>query len=265
MPPLFYLGLVPVLSLLVIHVLWISDSRNAPGHNAGPHVVGVLVVLGALGVAGAWQVVAAMNDDGAEHKPELRDTQTIEASLAYKKEKTKQPQKPHEAPPPPEKQEGIAHDQTKKPDKPREERKDPPRPTPPDNRPLEERFHHPTDDDDPGKPVTTIGDFNGSEHGFATETKGDPYFQALLADMQYTVPEAAKDEGTPIGCIHLTPEGKIPETKFMQQTSGDYQTAANLALKQLQQTRNADPKPVPDKLLPLTTKWLCFKFSVGAQ
>jgi hypothetical protein len=264
MPPLFYLGLVPVLSLLAIHVLWISDSRNAPDHNTMPHVVGVVIVLVVLGGAGAWQVARASDDD-SDHKPELKDMQTIEASLAYKKTKTTQPQKQHDEPPPVQKQEGIRRDDTKKVDPKPEEKKDPPKPTTPDNRPLEERFHHPTDDNDPGKPVTKIGDFNGSEHGFATETKGDPYFQALLADMEYTVPEAAKDEGTPVGCIHITPEGKIPDTMFMQQTAGDYQTAANLALKQLQKTRNADPKPVPDKLLPLTTKWLCFKFSVGAQ
>jgi hypothetical protein len=254
-----------VLSLLVIHLLWFSDSRNAPDHNTAPHVIGVAAVLIALGGAAAWQVMRS-GDDGNEHKPELRDMQTIEASLAYKKTKTTQPQKQHDEPPPVQKQEGIRRDDTKKADpKPPDKKDDPPKAAPPDNRPLEQQFHHATDDDDPGKPITKIGDFNGSEHGFATETKGDPYFQALLADMEYTVPEAAKDEGTPVGCIHLTPEGKIPDTMFMQQTSGDYQTAANLALKQLQKTRNADPKPVPDKLLPLTTKWLCFKFSVGAQ
>ncbi len=128
---------------------------------------------------------------------------------------------------------------------------------------LEQKYKHSTDDDAPGKPVTQIGDFNGSEHGFATDTKGDPYIQALLADMQVDVPTNAKDDGTPVGCIQLTPDGKIPKTWMMQPTSGDYTSWAEQELKKLETARNEKPIPVPDKLLPLTTKWLCFKFTVA--
>jgi hypothetical protein len=265
MSPLFYLGLIPTLSLLVIHIMWISDSRNTPGSSAAPHVIGVVIVLLVLGGAAAWQVITTLRDDAADHKPPLQEMQTIEASLAVKKTKVTQPQKPHEEPPPPVKPEGVSHDDKKKPDpKPPEEKKDPPKPNQPvDNRPLDQRFPHAHDDDTKGTPVTQIGDFNGSEHGFATETKGDPYIQALLADMQVDLPQDAKDTGTPVGCIHITPEGRIPDTMFMEQTSGAYQTWAQLELKQLKDARNKEPKPVPDKLLLLTTKWLCFKFTVA--
>lgn len=268
MSPLFYIGIIPVLSLLVIHLMWMSDAKASPDrNNSAQHVVGIVIVLLVLGGATAWQIASTWLADDEPSKPQLQDMQTIEASLAVKKTKVTQPQKHFKEPDPVVKPEGVSHDEDKKVEPPKEDKKDPPKNAKPEDiKDLEKKYHHSNDDDDPtGKPITNIGDFNGSEHGFATETKGDPYFQALLADMEYTVPDAAKDEGTPVGCIHLTPDGKIPETMFMTQTSGDYQTAADLALKQLQKTRNADPKPVPDKLLAVTTKWLCFKFTVGAQ
>nr|HEX4318280.1 hypothetical protein [Kofleriaceae bacterium] len=269
MSPWFYIGIIPVLSLLVIHLMWMSDAKASPDRSHGAHhVIGVVIVLVVLVTATGWQIVTSIGDDGSDHKPPLQEMQTIEASLAVKKTKVTQPQKHFKEPDPVLKKEGVSHDENKKVDPPKDEKKDPPKPNqkPEDIKDLEHKFHHPNDEDDPaGKPVTNIGDFNGNEHGFATETKGDPYFQQLLADMQYTVPAASKDEGTPVGCIHLTPDGKIPETMFMEQTTGDYQTAADLALKQLQKTRNANPIEVPDKLKPLTTKWLCFKFTVAAQ
>src|SRR5579883_957173 len=116
MSPLFYLGLIPTLSLLVIHVLWISDRRNTPDHNVTPHVVGVVIVLLVFGGAGAWQLVASLRGDADDHKPPMQEMQTIEASLAMKKTKVTQPQKPHEEPPPPVKKEGVSNDENKKPD-----------------------------------------------------------------------------------------------------------------------------------------------------
>src|SRR5262249_52103405 len=116
-----------------------------------------------------------------------------------------------------------------------------------------------------GAPTTNPGgDFNGSEKGFAPESKGDPFFGRLRADMNFQFPEIAKAQSIPIGCIHLQPDGKIAGIKFDQQGDDDLQTAAEAALKELQKIRNQNPEPVPTYLLQITSKWLCFKFSVSS-
>ena len=60
----------------------------------------------------------------------------------------------------------------------------------------------------------------------------------------------------------MLPDGKIIDSKWIKNTGDDLQTAAEAAIAQLTKTRNANPDPVPTHLLSLTTKWLCFKFSV---
>lgn len=271
MPIIAWLTIVPAISLIVIHLMWWSDSRKSPDHNVVQHVLALVVGIVLLGGGVTASVVASEGEAKADDKSDMKDMQVIEASLAMKKEKKKvQPQKEFREPDPVKKPDGVSHDEKKKveekkkdEEKPKPQHKDDP---PIDPKDLKDRFKHPTDDDQPvGKPITNIGEFNGSEHGFAAVTKGDPYLQALLADMAYTPPAIAKDEGTPVGCIHITPEGRIPETKFMESTTGDFQTAAEIALAQLKKTRNDNPKAVPDNLLPLTTKWLCFKFTAAAQ
>ncbi len=194
------------------------------------------------------------------HEPELKEMETIEASLAYRKTPMKQPQKRLKAADPIEKPEGVSHDETKKPVEKKEEEK---KPKKDDQDPLA-KFKHPQDDDDSptGKPVTDIGQFNGSEKGFAEDTKGDPWMQQLVADMNFNPPEISKGNGVPVGCIHLTPDGKISETKFFVNTGDDLQTAAEAAIDGLKKTRNAKPVEVPTHLLSITTKWLCFKFNV---
>ena len=181
----------------------------------------------------------------------------IEASIAYSKTPTKIPQKkfrqPDEVKP-----EGVTHDENKKPDE--QKKKEP------DKKPdLSDitKFKHGGDDDDPvGKPTTDPGKFNGDENGYAEETKGDPWLGKLRGDMKYQPPEIARGNDAPIGCIHLTPDGKIVDSKWVKNTGDDLQTAAEAAIAQLTKTRNANPDPVPTHLLSLTTRWLCFKFTV---
>jgi len=186
----------------------------------------------------------------------------IEASIAYSKTPQKQPQKkfrqPDEVKP-----EGVSHDEQKKPDEKKPDEKKPDKK--PDISDLS-KFKHDTDDDTPvGKPTTDPGKFNGNEQGYAEETKGDPWLGKLRGDMQYTPPEISKGNDSPVGCIHLTADGKIVDTKWVKNTGDDLQTAAEAAIAQLTKTRNANPDPVPTHLLSLTTKWLCFKFTVQSQ
>jgi len=219
-------------------------------------IVGAVAIFAALSVPTLWLTNAA-----DAHQPELRDVTVIEASIAVRKQKVVQPQKQVRTPDAPVKPTGVNHD----------DKKDPPvDPKKPDEKSQHDdkpntdinRFQHGDPDDPAGKPVTTVGDFNGSEKGFGDVTKGDPWLGQLNADLRFTPPEIAKGDSVPVGCIHLTADGKIVDTKFDVKTDDDLQTAAEAALDGLKKLRNDHPVPVPDHLLPLTTKWLCFKFSV---
>lgn len=194
--------------------------------------------------------------------PILKDQQVIEATIAYRKTPQKQPQK-KTAPPPVEKPEGVSRDENKKPVEPKKEEKKP-QAKPDPNNPFGEFTRH-SDDTGP-QTQPDIGDFNGSEKGFAPESKGDPFFGRLRADMNFTFPEIAKAASTPIGCIHLQPDGRIKDITFDPPIGvtgdGDLQIAAEKALGELKKTRAANPEPVPTHLLSITSKWLCFKFSV---
>lgn len=185
----------------------------------------------------------------------------IEASIAYSKTPQKQPQKKIVAPDV-EKPEGVNRDEKKKPDEKKPDDKKPDKK--PDLSDIS-KFHHSDDDDQVGKPTTDPGKFNGNENGYAEETKGDPWLGKLRGDMQYQPPEIAKGNDAPVGCIHLTADGKIVDTKWIKNTGDDLQTAAEAAIDQLKKTRNANPDPVPTHLLSLTTRWLCFKFTVSSQ
>ena len=88
-------------------------------------------------------------------------------------------------PEPPPKPEGVSHDENKVPEPPKPE--EPKKPVPKDQPPvdLSKKFKHTTDDDaQPGAgPATDIGQFNGSEKGFAPINAGNPYWQQLVADL----------------------------------------------------------------------------------
>jgi hypothetical protein len=222
----------------------------------------VVSVLGtAVLVAALFAPLVVFANAGSAKKPD-DNLVAIEASIAYSKTPQKQPQKKLKAPEE-VKPEGVSHDLDKKPeDKKPDDKK-------PDKKPdLSDitKFHHDDDDDAPaGKPTTDPGKFNGNEQGYAEETKGDPWLGKLRGDMQYTPPEIAKGDDAPVGCIHITADGKIVDSKWIKNTGDDLQTAAEAAIAQLTKTRNANPDPVPTHLLSLTTKWLCFKFTVSSQ
>lgn len=204
---------------------------------------------------------------GADDTPPLMEMEQIEASLAYKKPNApKQPQKVKQAPNPEVKPDGVSRDENKKVD---DKKPDPLKEEKPSKivDPLA-KFHRPQDDDtDTGKPMESIGAFDGSEFGVGDVTKGDPYFQRLVVDLAWAAPELAKSGAdAPIGCIHITADGKIPETKFKDKGDDDIAVLAEAALSELKKKRNKDPEEVPTHLLKaLTTKWVCFKFTAKSS
>jgi hypothetical protein len=224
----------------------------------------VVSVFGAAVLVAALVVpTVVMGSEGIVDAPPLQEQQVIEATIAYRKTPQKQPQKKMQNPEV-EKPEGVSRDENKKPV---DEKKDEKKPAKTEENPFG-KFTRPSDDD-VGKPTTTPdGDFNGSEKGFAPESKGDPFFGRLRGDMNFTFPEIAKGESIPVGCIQLLADGKIKAFTFDRPigTPGedDIQIAAEAALKELQKTRAQNPEPVPTHLLSITSKWLCFRFSKPA-
>jgi hypothetical protein len=222
--------------------------------------------LGAVLLTAALCVpTVLMGNSIADTGPALDDMESIEASLAYKKPNApKQPQKVKQAPNPEVKTEGVSRDENKKVEEKKDEKKDEKKK--PDEKvdPLAKYRRDQDPDTDVGKEQENVGSFDGSQFGMGEVTKGDPYFQRLVVDLAWAAPELAKAGAEPpVGCIQLTKEGKIPQTTFKVQGDGDLQPLAENALKELKKKRNETPEEVPTHLLrALTTKWVCFKFTV---
>jgi len=230
--------------------------KNAEMHMLA--ALGATLLSAALVVPTVWFTSAR-----ASSGPPLGEMETIEASLAYKKPNApRQPQKQKQAPNPVVKPDGVSRDETKK--------VDDKKPDPKDDKPSKDvdplaKFHRPQDDDTAtGTPTETIGAFDGSQFGIGDVTKGDPYFQRLVVDLAWAAPELARSGAeAPVGCIQLSADGKIPDTTFKVKGDDDVATLAETALSDLKKKRNKDPEQVPTHLLKaLTTKWVCFKFTV---
>jgi outer membrane biosynthesis protein TonB len=254
------------------------------GQLHGVAFVGTLVLGGALLLG---TVILADSSGDSTHMPELKEMVAIEASLARKSEKKKQPQKElkvPEPPPPPEvkppdpkvpdapvKPEGVSHDENKKPnpiDKPKVDKKPPPKKPAVDDKPVDiaKQFHHPSDDEPQAgaKPTTDIGQFDGSEKGFAPITTGNPYWQSLVADFHqvWEIPTISKVNGATVACFHIEPDGRIAESRI-DARSGDetLDDSVQRAMKATQKARNAAPQPVPTEQLGVIHKWVCFRFN----
>jgi hypothetical protein len=198
--------------------------------------------------------------------PDLSKLEAIEASVAYKKSTPqKQPQKQKKAPDPVVTPQGVSHDDQAKPiTKP-----DEPDKKPGDKPTLDDFKRKNTDEDlDVGKPVDPSSAFDEDRFGFANETKGDPYVQDLLLDLieaggEY--PALLDTAGVPIGCFHMSPDGKILDTLMREKSENDeLNDFAERALNGLKKKRNADPIAIPDKpgLQALMTEWTCFAFKL---
>lgn len=201
------------------------------------------------------------------HKPIIDDNmEAIEASVAFTKAPQKQPQKKFRTPDPVEKPTGVSHDEKAKPV---EKKNEPPKKDPkPDEKDPFKKFQHPTDDsEDPvGKPTTDPGVFNGSERGWASETKGHPFFQKFAQDIHdnFTLPTISQSNGSPVGCFHITADGKIVDTKFENGGDPDLSRAAQDAIDAVKKLRNQNPIPVPTELLGAINRWICFRFNPNA-
>lgn len=226
------------------------------------HLVAAIgaVVVTALMVA-APLVYAAKSP--TQEGPNLADLEAIEASLAYKATTPpKQPQKKFREPEI-AKPEGVSRDETK----PVTSKPEEPKPKNPDLESEYEKLRRmrSSEDDPIGKPSETeLGAFDGSQFGFADESRGDPYFQALVREVldQWELPEIAQDSGTLVGCVQLAADGKIKDTLFKEKSAhSELNDSVERALALVKKQRSENPQPVPNHLLKAAiTKWVCFKF-----
>lgn len=226
----------------------------------GVAFVGTIVLGGTLFVTTLYLSQAIAVTTAAP--PPLQEMMTIEASLARKSEKKKQPQKELKAP---ElvKPEGVSRDETKPPI---EKKPEEPKRAKPTDEPIDlSKFRRPTDDDvQPGaEPTTDIGQFDGSKKGFAPINAGDPYWREFNADFRqvWEIPTISKVDGVAVGCFHIRPDGTIADTKF-ETPSGDeiLDDSVQRAMKVIQKARNDKPQPVPTEQLGVIRQWLCFRF-----
>ncbi len=223
--------------------------------------LGTAVITAVTGVAVWW---ADGRADAAKPKVDpYADMEVIDAALAEKAPaQVVQPQKKFRAPDP-VKPEGVSRDENAKP-------VDQPKDDPKDDVDVDAVLNRNRDDDDDLDvgPTTqpVVGAFDGSEDGWGDETRGDPYLGALKSELLrgWEFPEILSEVGTPIGCIHLEPDGTIPEFVLRERSgNAELDDSVERALKELQKKREKDPKPVPAHLVPKTRKWICYRMKVS--
>lgn len=230
---------------------------------------GVTLLVALVGGGGYY--ANASSQGGPPPRPPLAELEAMEVALAMKSEAPpkKLPDKPKQAPPPEVKVEGASRDPDRpvepEKDKKKEETKPPPKDLDEQMRKLREQRLRDDEDAEFGKPPPDQGTFDGSKYGWATESKGDPYLQKLVGDLLscWTYPRGLAEEGEPVGCMRLDPDGRITDTLFRTKSGNpDLDQSVERALKQLKELRNENPVAVPSQTLPATRKWICFKFIV---
>jgi hypothetical protein len=224
-------------------------------------IIGTAVLTAALSI-GVWKTSEWTGGGTANAAANpYADMEIIDASLAeLPKKPQQQPQKKFSNPEP-VKPLGVSRDENAKPaTKPDEQ--------PRTNTPSLDQFRRTDNEDDEplGKPdEQPVGAFDGSEFGFGDETKGDPYFGRLKADLlrNWEYPEILSDVGVPVGCIHMEPDGKIPEWELREKSgNAELDDSVERALDSLQKLRNKEPIEVPPHLIPKTRKWICWRMKV---
>lgn len=238
----------------------------------------VVAAIGAAVLSAALAVPTLfLAEAKSEHAPPLAEMEVIEASLAVKKTPQKQPQKKTQEKQTEVKPEGISRDEKKVVDQ-QACKKDSDCPagkaceegtckTPTkvakteDTDPLAKFRRNVDDESASGPAVSSVGAFDGSEHGFAEESRGHPFFQKIAGDFvqNFEYPKILEGESA-TGCIHLLADGTIAKLK-VDPKSGEatLDDAVERALKKMQQARQANPQPPPIELLKqATTRWICF-------
>ncbi len=230
---------------------------------AGVGTLFITSIAIAIAIKGGDISLFGRSGGGGERDKSIEDMEVIDAALAeLPKKPEQQPQKKFRAPDPVDKPVAVSRDDQAKPiDKP----EDKPSTDPVD--PLDQFKRSNDDDDQPiGKPdEQPVGAFDGSEFGFGDETRGDPFLGRLKADLlrNWSYPEILSDVGTPVGCIHMEPDGTIESWELREKSgNAELDDSVERALTELQKIRKDEPIEVPVHLIPKTRKWICYRMKV---
>lgn len=218
------------------------------------------------GVLAALAIFAGAGDDNGQ--PRLQMV-TIEATLAYKsKDQSKQPQKERRQKAPKVEAPGVSRDENKK----VEAKKEEPEEDFADDFEKYKNMRQTTEEDEDMEEGEEAprpgGQFDGSEHGFAEVSKGDPYMQELAGQVYaaWEVPSLEKGGGAAVGCVRLAQDGSIVDTQLWKPAeNGNINRSVELALANMKKLRKSAQTPVPRHLLDATHRWTCFNFNVGQQ
>lgn len=243
-----------------------------PSHLSGAITTALIHGAIAIMVLGFSDASGCGSDSGEQGKLKMT---TIEAALAYKsKTKSKQPQKRRKrAKRQAAKPDGVSRDETKKAETKKTRKAEPEEDF---SKAFEKYKDQRQRDDEEDEEIDDLddldddadksgGEFDGSEHGFAEVSKGDPYMQELAKDMyaSWELPTLEKGSGAAVGCVRLEPGGKISDIKLETKSgNSNIDRSVRVALKKMQKQRNKKPAKVPRHLMEITTQWTCFKLKV---
>jgi len=239
----------------------------------------LIAVLGAIAVCAGLSVPVVWIGREASAGPDLNlaDMESIEAELAMKSEEApKQPQKPKSAPVPLE-DEAVGGDakaapETCKTDAQcaqgkvcRESQCVRSKPNATDVPPDLTKFKHRTDDDEePGNSTPIqLGAFDGDEFGWASGTKGDPFYIQLVKDLRegWEYPKILSDQGSAMGCFRIAPNGEISDTQVKEKSgNSELDDSVERAMISLKKRRSEHPIQVPTHLLN-KGDFLCLRFN----
>ena len=111
------------------------------------------------------------------------------------------------------------------------------------------KFHHATDDDtEPASRRPSPATFNGNEYGWAPRPRAIRTGRASrrTSTRTFSCPRSPRRMASPVGCFHITPDGKIADTKFKEKSGDDdLETAAERAIDAAEEAAQRQPDPVP--------------------
>jgi len=234
-------------------------------HFAGLSVTFLLhAVVVAVLISRGDQAGCGSGGDDADAASRFQDSQTIEASLAFKavEPKNKQPQKEKKKKFAPDDNAPVIADADAG-----------PRPEAPEHdikvRPDEvdiasvlkkNKLQNPDLSSTGAEEIPKEGSASGSEWGTEKDAKGDPYAGELKGRIHsaWELPALEQGTGEVEGCVKLDKNGKIVD-RFVKKKSGNanLDRSVEVALKQAPDMT----EPVPDDLIDLmTVKGICFRF-----
>jgi hypothetical protein len=200
----------------------------------------------------------------ADAAARFSDSQTIEASLAFKavEPKDRQPQKEKKKKYAPDEKAPVVFDPDAGPPPPHPEHEVKVKPDEVDiNSVLKKnRGQNPDLSSTGAEEIPKEGSAGGSEWGTEKDAHGSPYAGELKGRIHsaWELPSIEQGTGEVLGCVKLDKDGKIVD-RFVKKKSGNanLDRSVELALKQAPDMK----EPVPDDMIDLmTVKGICFRF-----